>query len=318
MLVLLFAAAPTQPHPRPSLCAPAKLVGSVFVSAAAARLGRDLQLDYQHASIIHVSLLAFLGALGAYLAHSFGTSRTSLWVTLVAASVGAAVGASLDGQGSQFGPIRGALEGLFVGLADVFAESPVRQPLLSMAATVGGILPAWTILFTSLAASIAAAASSRRAPLGEAIGPLGIPKHGWRRCCGIALVQGIAICTVGFATIQHVPAGPKVPSCARSPGTRVGDVFAGCGFGSNAFEHWGTQSNFEWEWRYHQDSTASSWARGWRTAAHYQALGLQPGATQNDIRSAFLKRSVETHPDKNPGQQEAFLRVREAYDALKT
>ncbi len=311
------APVPTRP-PWRSARSPAKLLGSFFLSAVAARLGRDLQLNFDNSSVVHVSLLALLGALGAYLAHSFGSSRTSFWLTLMAGSVGAAVGASLDEEADQqHSPLRTALEGFFVGLADMVAAPPVRKPLLGMAATVGDVLPGWTLALTAAAASVAATAASHRAPTGETVGPLGVPKHGWCRCCGLALAQAIALGTVLFVALQHVPAGERVPSCARSPGTRVGDVFAGCGFGPRAFEHWGAQSSFEWRWDFQQASSTSSWMSRWHNAAHYRVLGLQPGATQSEIRTAFLKRSIETHPDKNPGQQAAFVKVRDAYDALK-
>ncbi|KAA0160992.1 hypothetical protein FNF31_04066 [Cafeteria roenbergensis] len=155
------APVPTRP-PWRSARSPAKLLGSFFLSAVAARLGRDLQLNFDNSSVVHVSLLALLGALGAYLAHSFGSSRTSFWLTLMAGS-----------------------------------------------------------------------------------------------------------------------------------------------------------SSFEWRWDFQQASSTSSWMSRWHNAAHYRVLGLQPGATQSEIRTAFLKRSIETHPDKNPGQQAAFVKVRDAYDALK-
>lgn len=46
-------------------------------------------------------------------------------------------------------------------------------------------------------------------------------------------------------------------------------------------------------------------------------LGLKPGATQDEIKSAFRKKAVETHPDRNPGLDgSAFRRVKAAFDKL--
>lgn len=52
---------------------------------------------------------------------------------------------------------------------------------------------------------------------------------------------------------------------------------------------------------------------------HYAALGLPATASDNQIRTAYLKLVQEEHPDKNPGDASAqyrFLRVKEAYDVL--
>jgi len=44
-------------------------------------------------------------------------------------------------------------------------------------------------------------------------------------------------------------------------------------------------------------------------------LGITPGASADDIRAAYKKKALETHPDKG-GNPEQFRVVREAYDAL--
>lgn len=51
----------------------------------------------------------------------------------------------------------------------------------------------------------------------------------------------------------------------------------------------------------------------------WSVLGLRPGATQAQIRKAFLKRTLETHPDRNPqlkGDTAPFRKVKAAYDKL--
>jgi len=48
---------------------------------------------------------------------------------------------------------------------------------------------------------------------------------------------------------------------------------------------------------------------------HYQVLGLKRSASQEDIKDAFRKKALETHPDKG-GDEEEFKIVREAYECL--
>ncbi|XP_069698980.1 dnaJ homolog subfamily C member 30, mitochondrial [Periplaneta americana] len=53
--------------------------------------------------------------------------------------------------------------------------------------------------------------------------------------------------------------------------------------------------------------------------SHYDALGLTPHATQADIKSAYYKLSMEFHPDKNKGSEEAANKFRDittAYEVL--
>lgn len=47
----------------------------------------------------------------------------------------------------------------------------------------------------------------------------------------------------------------------------------------------------------------------------YSVLGVQKDATPAEIKSAFRKRAMETHPDRG-GKQEDFIQVRAAYDVL--
>lgn len=49
----------------------------------------------------------------------------------------------------------------------------------------------------------------------------------------------------------------------------------------------------------------------------YEELGLQPSATEQDIRSAYKKKALVHHPDRNGGvQSDEFLRLKQAYDML--
>lgn len=52
---------------------------------------------------------------------------------------------------------------------------------------------------------------------------------------------------------------------------------------------------------------------------YYETLGLERGATQQEIKSAYRKLAVRYHPDRNPGDQQAegrFKAAAEAYAVL--
>ncbi|MDO4868889.1 MAG: molecular chaperone DnaJ [Bacillota bacterium] len=52
---------------------------------------------------------------------------------------------------------------------------------------------------------------------------------------------------------------------------------------------------------------------------YYEVLGLQKGASEDEIKKAFRKLAMKYHPDKNPGDKEAeekFKEINEAYAVL--
>lgn len=52
---------------------------------------------------------------------------------------------------------------------------------------------------------------------------------------------------------------------------------------------------------------------------YYEVLGIQKGATKDEIKKGYRKLAVQFHPDKNPGNKEAedkFKEATEAYEVL--
>ena len=51
---------------------------------------------------------------------------------------------------------------------------------------------------------------------------------------------------------------------------------------------------------------------------YYNILGIKPGATQDEIKSAYRKLAIKFHPDKNneDGAEDKFKKISEAYQHL--
>ncbi len=52
---------------------------------------------------------------------------------------------------------------------------------------------------------------------------------------------------------------------------------------------------------------------------YFEILGIKPGASEKEIKTAFRKMAMKWHPDKNPNNEvaaEKFRQINEAYDFL--
>src|SRR5258708_284623 len=52
------------------------------------------------------------------------------------------------------------------------------------------------------------------------------------------------------------------------------------------------------------------------TKNYYKILGVENGATKDDIKKAFHKLAHKYHPDKSGGDEEKFKEINEAYQVL--
>jgi len=55
---------------------------------------------------------------------------------------------------------------------------------------------------------------------------------------------------------------------------------------------------------------------GVSAAEAYSRLGLDPGADQSAVKSAYRQKVKEVHPDTDGGDEQSFKRVKEAYERL--
>eukprot|EP00971_Amphidinium_carterae_P022360 440934-Amphidinium_carterae.1 len=117
--------------------------------------------------------------------------------------------------------------------------------------------------------------------------------------------QGRGFAGLGFAQAAY----PGLPKNLPGPNRKVGGVpFFGVGMGRGHGGFGGKAAPPPPPGRLNQTNYR-----------HYAALGLQHGASAEDVRRAYHRLALQCHPDKNnsPDAAEHFRKVKEAYEALQ-
>ncbi|XP_022902770.2 dnaJ homolog subfamily C member 30, mitochondrial-like [Onthophagus taurus] len=72
-------------------------------------------------------------------------------------------------------------------------------------------------------------------------------------------------------------------------------------------------------WGHARNFTTSAIKNATAVKSHYEVLGINPGATQAEVKSAYYNLSKMYHPDKNQGCEDAATKFRDitnAYEVL--
>lgn len=93
------------------------------------------------------------------------------------------------------------------------------------------------------------------------------------------------------------------------------------------FSSWDTvfavdaRGKLKWTWRVSTEPKTFTYTYplpgGVTPSHHYKVLGLSPSASDIQVRKAFRKRALDTHPDRHPNDPDASANFREAVQAYE-
>ncbi|EMA41507.1 J domain-containing protein [Halococcus hamelinensis] len=135
----------------------------------------------------------------------------------------------------------------------------------------------------------------------------------------VVLAVAVPFGVVTYVLWYHVSGrlGERVRRQARAPGFRetTANRRAGGGFGAGprGFREGPTGGRRE---RVGGARGPGGGTDGPSAAEAYEVLGLDPGAGEAAVRSAYRERVKQVHPDTEDGDERRFRRVNEAYERL--
>lgn len=132
----------------------------------------------------------------------------------------------------------------------------------------------------------------------------------------VALAVAVPFCVVTYFLWYHVSGrlGRRVRRQARRARRYEPRQGRQGGFGARVRKEWGGSRGsrrFDGRRRRRPPRPGNS-----TTAEAYRTLGLEPGASESAIRSAYRENVKKSHPDTDGGDERRFKRVNEAYERL--
>ncbi|KAG8460186.1 hypothetical protein KFE25_004434 [Diacronema lutheri] len=244
------------------------------------------------------------------------------------ALAGAACGASQIAKGVAAGtlglvtaPVRGAREGGLAGFAEGLGRGLVGAVALPAAGVaVAAVQLGWGVAGTPEAVVRACAGQSWDAQLG--------------RWAAYSLPQELAdVRTLGdrrellARLAERLAAADAAGSVAAAERARRGAARGaavgggGGGVSGSARASGASASGPSGPASAAAAAAAAATGRSVASRAHYDTLGVEPGASGAEIRRAYYTRAREAHPDKRPGDEAAaaeFQRLSAAYQTLSS
>lgn len=130
----------------------------------------------------------------------------------------------------------------------------------------------------------------------------------------VAFALAVPFCVVTYFLWYHASGRLQARVRRQAAGARARGTDTG-GFGADPREAWtGPRGGPNATGRRQRRTRRPQSGLG--PTESYRVLGLDPGADEAAVRSAYREKVKEVHPDTEGGNQRAFKRVNEAYERL--